>query len=107
VTNDALSNGTDWECARCGGQWNATRLATAAAYALWLSGHNNAASRGHHERVPLDVQAGDTILFDKHSGQEVRVDGVDYLIMKEGDVLGLDTSSAASDDSQMNFSWSI
>jgi hypothetical protein len=38
VTNDALSKGTDWECARCGGQWNATRLATAAAYALWLSG---------------------------------------------------------------------
>jgi hypothetical protein len=44
VTNDALSKGTDWECARCGGRWNATRLATAAAYALWLSDHNNAAS---------------------------------------------------------------
>ena len=43
VTNDALSKGTDWECARCGGQWNATRLATAAAYALWLFGYNNAA----------------------------------------------------------------
>jgi hypothetical protein len=43
VTNDALSKGSDWECARCGGQWNATRLATVAAYALWLSGRNNAA----------------------------------------------------------------
>jgi chaperonin GroES len=67
----------------------------------------NGKVRDDGERVPLDVKAGDTILFDKHSGQEVRVDGVDYLIMKEDDVLGLETSSAASDDSQMNFSWSL
>ena len=38
---------------------------------------------------PLDVKAGDTILFGKYSGQEVRVDGVDYLIMKEDDVLAI------------------
>jgi transposase-like protein len=50
VTNDALSKGRNWECARCGAQWNATRLATAAAYALWLSGHNNPASKGLHEQ---------------------------------------------------------
>jgi len=41
------------------------------------------------KRVPLDVKAGDTILFGKYSGQEVRVDGVDYLIMKEDDVLAI------------------
>jgi chaperonin GroES len=40
-------------------------------------------------RVPLDVKAGDTILFGKHSGQEIKVDGVEYLIMKEDDVLGI------------------
>jgi hypothetical protein len=40
MTNDALSRGADWECGRCGGQWNATRLATVAAYAAWLSGHH-------------------------------------------------------------------
>ena len=41
------------------------------------------------ERLPMDVKAGDTILFGKYSGQEVRVDGVDYLIMKEDDVLAV------------------
>jgi chaperonin GroES len=39
------------------------------------------------ERVTLDVKAGDTILFGKYSGQEIKLDGVDYLIMKEEDVL--------------------
>ena len=41
------------------------------------------------DRVALDVKAGDTILFGKYSGQEVRLDGVDYLIMKEDDVLAI------------------
>jgi len=40
-------------------------------------------------RLPMDVKAGDTILFGKYSGQEVRVDGVEYLIMKEEDVLAI------------------
>jgi co-chaperonin GroES (HSP10) len=40
-------------------------------------------------RVPLDVRAGDTILFGKYSGQEIKVDGTDYLIMKEDDVLAI------------------
>ena len=40
-------------------------------------------------RVTMDIKAGDTILFGKYSGQEVRVDGVDYLIMKEDDVLAI------------------
>ena len=39
------------------------------------------------ERVKLDVKAGDTILFGKYSGQDIKVDGVEYLIMKEDEVL--------------------
>jgi chaperonin GroES len=38
-------------------------------------------------RVPLDVKAGDLILFGKYSGQEIRLDGEDYLVMREDDVL--------------------
>jgi chaperonin GroES len=45
-------------------------------------------------RLPLDVKAGDTILFGKYSGQEVSVDGIDYLIMKEDDVLAIQELSA-------------
>ena len=41
------------------------------------------------KRMPLDVKAGDTILFGKYSGQEIKVEGVDYLIMKEDDVLAI------------------
>ncbi len=39
--------------------------------------------------LPLDVKAGDRILFGKWSGTEVRVDGEDLLIMKESDILGI------------------
>ena len=39
------------------------------------------------ERVALDVKAGDAILFGKYAGQEIKLDGVDYLIMKEDEVL--------------------
>ena len=39
--------------------------------------------------TPLDVKAGDTILFGKWSGTEVKVDGKDLLIMKESDILGI------------------
>ena len=39
------------------------------------------------DRKPLDVKAGDTILFGKYSGQEIKLDGVEYLIMKEEEVL--------------------
>ena len=38
---------------------------------------------------PLDVKAGDTILFGKWSGTEVKIDGDDLLIMKESDILGV------------------
>jgi chaperonin GroES len=40
-------------------------------------------------RVALDVKAGDQILFGKYSGQEIRLEGVDYLLMKEDDVLAV------------------
>jgi chaperonin GroES len=39
--------------------------------------------------TPLDVKAGDRILFAKWSGSEVKLDGQDLLIMKESDVLGI------------------
>ena len=39
--------------------------------------------------VPLDVKAGDSILFGKWSGTEVKIDGEDLIIMKESDVLGI------------------
>ena len=38
---------------------------------------------------PLDVKAGDTVLFGKWSGTEVKIDGVEYLIMKESDIMGV------------------
>ncbi len=41
------------------------------------------------DRVPLDVKAGDRVLFGKWSGTEVTVDGEELLIMKESDILGI------------------
>jgi len=40
-------------------------------------------------KTPLDVKAGDRVLFGKYSGSEVTLDGQEYLIMKEEDVLGI------------------
>jgi chaperonin GroES len=46
--------------------------------------------------VALDVQVGDHILFGKYSGSEIRLDGTEYLIMREEDILGvLDTQPVA------------
>ncbi|WOI53908.1 co-chaperone GroES [Parvularcula sp. LCG005] len=42
-----------------------------------------------NEIIALDVKAGDTILFGKWSGTEVKIDGEDLLIMKESDILGI------------------
>ena len=39
--------------------------------------------------LPMDVKDGDTILFGKYSGQEIKLDGDDYLIMREDEVLGV------------------
>ena len=41
------------------------------------------------ERVALDVKAGDIVLFGKWSGTEVKIDGTEYLIMKESDIMGV------------------
>jgi len=41
------------------------------------------------KKTPLDVKAGDRVLFGKYSGSEVTLDGQEYLIMKEEDVLGI------------------
>ncbi|GEQ97202.1 10 kDa chaperonin [Iodidimonas gelatinilytica] len=41
------------------------------------------------EVTPLDVKAGDRVLFGKWSGTEVKIDGEDLLIMKESDILGI------------------
>jgi len=41
------------------------------------------------KRVPLDVKSGDRILFGKYAGQEIKVDGKKYLIMKEDEVLAV------------------
>ena len=42
-------------------------------------------------RQPLDVKDGDTILFGKYSGQEIKMDGEEYLIMREEEILGVVT----------------
>ena len=43
----------------------------------------------HGQLVPVDLKAGDRILFGKWSGTEVKIDGEDLIIMKESDVLGI------------------
>jgi chaperonin GroES len=40
-------------------------------------------------RVPLDVKAGDVVLFDKHSSQEISIDGEAHLIMRENEILAV------------------
>ncbi len=39
--------------------------------------------------IPLDVKPGDRILFGKYSGNEIKIDGQDYMIMREDEVLGI------------------
>jgi chaperonin GroES len=46
-------------------------------------------SKDDGKRIPLDVKAGDLILFGKYSGQEIKLDGQEYLIMREDEVLGV------------------
>jgi chaperonin GroES len=49
----------------------------------------NGKANGNGKRVRLDVKAGDRILFGKYAGQEIRIDGHEYFIMKEDDVLAV------------------
>lgn len=43
--------------------------------------------KGH--RVPLDIKAGDRVLFSKYAGTEIEIDGVEHLFMREDDILGV------------------
>ena len=57
------------------------------------------AGQGHRRRpgrprrggklIPIDLKVGDRVLFGKWSGTEVKIDGVEYLIMKESDIMGV------------------
>ena len=55
-------------------------------------GHGKKTEEG--KVVPLDVKAGDRILFGKYSGTEIKLDGEDYLIIREEEVLGVIDSAA-------------
>jgi chaperonin GroES len=46
--------------------------------------------------LPLDVQVGDKILFGKYSGSDIRLDGNEYLIMREDEILGVLSNGASS-----------
>ena len=50
---------------------------------------------GTGKLIPLDVKAGDRVLFGKYSGTEVKIDGDEYLIMKESDIMGVLTEAKA------------
>ena len=45
--------------------------------------------------IPIDVKVGNRVLFGKWSGTEVKIDGVEYLIMKESDIMGVLVEEAA------------
>src|SRR5436309_12542113 len=49
----------------------------------------NGKTKDDGKRLPLDVKAGDLILFGKYSGQEIKLDGEEYLIMREDEVLAV------------------
>jgi len=52
-----------------------------------------AVGKGKHREdgslIPMDVKAGDRILFSKYAGSEVKIDGKEYIIMREEDILGV------------------
>jgi chaperonin GroES len=50
----------------------------------------------HGELQPLDVKAGDRVLFGKWSGTEVKIDGEELMIMKESDIMGIIEGKAKS-----------
>src|SRR5215217_7701679 len=47
------------------------------------------------KRIPLDVKSGDLILFGKYSGQEIKLEGEEYLIMREDEVLAIIESNGS------------
>ena len=58
----------------------------------------NGKSKDDGKRVPLDVKAGDLILFGKYSGQEIKLEGEEYLIMREDEVLAVIEDGAGAGD---------
>ena len=63
-------------------------------------------SKDDGTRQPLDVKAGDLILFGKYSGQEIKLDGEDYLIMREDEVLGvIDGAATRRRRSRRQITW--
>jgi len=54
-------------------------------------------SKDDGKRIPMDVKSGDTILFGKYSGQEIKLDGEEYLIMREDEVLAVLDEGGSSD----------
>jgi chaperonin GroES len=58
-----------------------------------------AVGTGRHDKgqtIPLAVKEGDRVLFGKYSGSEIKIDGEDFLIMKEDEILGILSGSAKS-----------
>ena len=60
----------------------------------------NGKAKDDGKRVPLDVKAGDTILFGKYSGQEIKLDGDEYLIMREDEVLAVIEGQTKKNDGE-------
>ena len=60
------------------------------------AGHGKRLENG--KLVPLDVKVGDRILFGKYSGIDVKLEGTEYIIMREDDVLGILESGATAAD---------
>ena len=60
----------------------------------------NGKSKDDGKRVPLGVKAGDTILFGKYSGQEIKLDGDEYLIMREDEVLAVIEGQTKKNDGE-------
>ena len=56
----------------------------------------NGKSNDDGNRIPLDVKAGDLILFGKYSGQDIKLDGDEFLIMKEDEVLAVIDDGAST-----------
>jgi chaperonin GroES len=52
------------------------------------------------QRIPLDVKVGDRILFGRYAGSEIKVDGQDYLILREEEILGKLNGNGAAEGGQ-------
>jgi chaperonin GroES len=55
----------------------------------------NGKAKDDGKRIPLDVKSGDTILFGKYSGQEIKIEGDEFLIMREDEVLAVVENGAS------------